>query len=100
MCSIDGAWLAPIPPTTLAIGSSALSHLLADLGQRSVRHARELDHHVDRHPVPPEADPVATAHEVLLLVGQPELLHPCRFVAMEELALVFVLERVRRFVQA
>src|SRR5919201_1235907 len=100
MCSIDGAWLAPIPPITLAMCSSALSHLLADLRECRVRHARELDHHVDRHAALPEADPVALAHQVLFLVAQTELVHPCFLVAREELALLGVLERVARLVEA
>src|ERR1051325_6079219 len=99
MCSIDGAWLAPIPPTTLAIGAPAFLHLLADLGQRCVRHARELDHHVDRHPGPPEPDPVALPYELLLPVRQAELRHPGFFVLRAEVALVLVLERIRSLVQ-
>src|SRR3954469_22787956 len=99
MCSIDGAWLAPIPPTTLAIGPSALAHLLPDLGQRRAGHSRELHHHVDRHPAPPQPDPVAPAHQVLLLVRQAELLHPRLLVALEQLALLRMLERVGGLVE-
>src|SRR3954447_15764484 len=79
MCSIDGAWLAPIPPITLAMSASALAPLLADLRQRRAGHAGELDHHVDRHAVPPQPDPVSAPHQVLLFVGQAELVHPCVF---------------------
>src|SRR5256885_13337646 len=102
MCSIEGACDAPMPPTILAIGcsSSALAHLLADLGQRRSRHARELDHHVDRHPAAPESNPVPAAHQLLLLVAEPELLHPGLLVAAEQLALVLVLERVGGLVEA
>src|SRR5918911_1122013 len=99
MCSIDGAWLAPMPPITLAMCASALTHLLPDLRQRRVRDAGELDHHVDRHAAPPQADPVAPAHEVLLLVREAELVHPRFLVASKQLALLRVLERVRRLVQ-
>src|SRR5919202_4534010 len=99
MCSMDGAWLAPMPPITLAMCASALAHLLPDLRQRRIRDAGELDHHVDRHAVAPQADPVAPAHQILLLVGQTELVHPCLLVTREELALVLVLQRVRRLVQ-
>src|SRR3954447_10655559 len=100
MCSIDGAWLAPIPPTTLAIVPSALAHLLADLGQRHPGDAEELDHHVDRHAGTPEADPVARAQQPLLLVGEAELLYPPLLVLCEQLPLVRVLQGVRRLVQA
>src|SRR5712691_3932715 len=99
MCSIDGACEAPIPPTTLAIVPSALAHLLANLRERRARYSEELDHHIDRQPRPPETDPVARPHQRLLLVGEPELLHPRLLVAREQLALARVLERVRRLVE-
>src|SRR5919197_3234881 len=98
MCSIEGACEAPIPPTTLAIAT--LLHLPADLGQRRVRHARQLDHHVDGHPGAPEPDPVAPPDQLALLVREPELLHPPLLVGVEELALRLVLERVRGLVEA
>src|SRR5918911_3271487 len=100
MCSIDGAWLAPMPPITLAMCASAFTHLFPDLRQRRVRDAGELDHHVDRHAVPPQADPVAAAQQLLLLVGEPELVHPPLLVLVEELSLVLVLQRVSGLVQA
>src|SRR5919201_2481725 len=100
MCSIDGACEAPIPPTTLAMSStSALTHLLADLGERCIRDPEQLDHDVDRHARPPEPDPVAGVHQPFLLPGYPELVHPGLLVALEELPLAGVLERVRRLVQ-
>src|SRR6266568_8958243 len=100
MCSIEGACDAPMPPTTLAIRFPALAHLPADLGERRSRHTRELDHHVDRHPVAPEPDPIAPAQQVFLFLRQAELLHPGLLVAAEELALVLVLKRVGGFVEA
>src|SRR5206468_4009222 len=56
-------------------------------------------HHVDRHPAPPQPDPVAPAHQVLLLVRQAELLHPRLLVALEQLALLGTLERVGGLVE-
>src|SRR5919197_3452119 len=100
MCSIAGAWLAPIPPITLAMCSSALSHLLADFRECRICHAGELDHHVDRHAALPEADPVALAHQLLLFVAQTELVHPRFLVARKELALLGVLQRVGRLIEA
>src|ERR1041384_4921991 len=100
MCSIDGACDAPMPPTTLAIRSSALAHLLADLGERGAGDAEQLHHHVDRHPVPPEADPVALDEQLLLLGGEAELIEPAFLVGCEERALLLVLQRVRGLVES
>src|SRR5690242_18914712 len=62
-CSMEGACDAPMPPRILAMSGRlpgpVLPHLPPDLDERRARHPDELDHGVDRHPAPPQIDPVA-----------------------------------------